>query len=248
MCLALPQRWSHRRKSRGSFFGEQKVFRTNLLHPENIVRVRQQGPCLPTMHIFRRLSLLFIPGRRAFIFSPPLLFRYTHTHNTQNTPTSTEPPTIFVLFFIPEFVFFTSLLTMLSHFNGWMGCCSCSMHAHEFRFFSQKNNNSVNAERKKIETKNCAHIIFPEKTTDETESKAKRIKLISHFCCWSPSSQHSRRSVWMGDSTFLLSYSQTCFSDSKICLFSVCCWCVLRSCCRLHAESVNMRTLLRYGM
>lgn len=61
-------------------------------------------------------------------------------------------------------------------------------------FFAE---NLVNAERreKKIEMKNCAHIIFPEKTTDETESKAERIKLISHFWCWS--SQHSRRSVWM---------------------------------------------------
>lgn len=171
MCLALPQRWSHRRKSRGSFFGEQKVFRTNLLHPENIVRVRQQGPCLPTMHIFRRLSLLFIPGRRAFIFSPPLLFRYTHTHNTQNTPTSTEPPTIFVLFFIPEFVFFTSLLTMLSHFNGWMGCCSCSMHAHEFPFFRRETTTQWMQREKKSRRKTVRILYFPKKRPTKPSRK-----------------------------------------------------------------------------
>lgn len=190
---------SQTQESRGSFFSAQKVFRTNLLHPENIVRVCQQGPCLHTIHIFRRLSLLFIPGKRAsfFFLSSSLLFRYQHIHR-KHTPTCllNHPQCIYiyicVFFFISKFVFFTSLLSSdnVVPFQ-WLNRMFFMLHARTRIpiFPHTKNNNSVDAEKEKKKTKNrdknCAHIMFPEKTTDETESKAKRIKLISHFCCWS---------------------------------------------------------------
>lgn len=170
-------------------------------------------------------------------------------------------------------LFFTAKLGLF-HFTSdnvvgfqWLNRMLLMFHVHQRIHFSWHKKKTADEEKKlpKNRDKNWAHIIFPEKTNNETASKAKRTKLILHLLMLLLFFLHSRRSMCAcvdADISSLDSFrsrsAKLVFPISEICLFSYE-WRVrtseycasLCSCCRLHAESVfiksvNMRTLLRY--
>lgn len=125
-------------KSQSLFLRRTQLFRTNLLHPENIV----DGVWVCASIVWVCVQCIFFVAYRSRTHSWQASARVFFLDAIPlHTQTVTEPPTIYicVVFHCKLCIFFfTLLLTMLSVFNGWIGCCSCSMHTNELTFYPKK--------------------------------------------------------------------------------------------------------------